>query len=159
MLPIRTILHPTDFSERAHAAFRLACAMARDYGARLVVAHVRPEPVVAYGQGVIPAPPEGESDEEAADRLHAYVAVENAPAEEHVLAGSPVAEILRLAEDTGCDLIVLGTHGWTGLGRLLMGSVAEGVLRRAGCPVLTVRQPFPVTEEDHSALVEEAAGV
>jgi nucleotide-binding universal stress UspA family protein len=65
---------------------------------------------------------------------------------EHRLAeGDPAREILRVARETGCDLIVMGTHGWTGLGRLLMGSVAEQVVRKATCPVLTVKTPIPDT--------------
>jgi hypothetical protein len=61
---------------------------------------------------------------------------------EHRLAdGNPSEEILRQARDTGCDLIVMGTHGRRGLGRLLLGSVAEEVMRKAPCPVLTVKLP------------------
>ena len=59
--------------------------------------------------------------------------------------GDPATQIVRVAQETRCDLIVLGTHGRTGLGRLLMGSVAEQVLRKAPCPVLTVKTPFPET--------------
>ena len=57
--------------------------------------------------------------------------------------GNPVAEILRVARETHCDLIVMGTHGRTGLAHLLMGSVAEQVVRKAGCHVLVVKTPFP----------------
>lgn len=63
-----------------------------------------------------------------------------------LVEGQPVDEILRLAKETGCDLIVMGTHGRTGLGRMLMGSVAEKVVRTASCPVVTVREPSPVAE-------------
>ena len=58
MLALRTILHPTDFSDRSQYAFWLACALARDYGARLIVLHVADVPIVAYGEGVIPLNPE-----------------------------------------------------------------------------------------------------
>jgi nucleotide-binding universal stress UspA family protein len=61
--------------------------------------------------------------------------------ERHLVAGEPAAEILRLARTQKCDLIVMGTHGLAGLDRLLLGSVAEQVLRRAPCPVLTVKAP------------------
>jgi nucleotide-binding universal stress UspA family protein len=65
--------------------------------------------------------------------------------EHHLREGDPATEILALAQEIGCDLIVIGTHGRTGVGRLLMGSVAEAVLRRAPCPVLTVKGlPAPV---------------
>src|SRR5207248_3655533 len=60
-----------------------------------------------------------------------------------VLSADTVPEIERVAEEEACDLIVMGTHGRTGLTRVLMGSVAEAVLRQAPCPVLTVRLPFP----------------
>jgi nucleotide-binding universal stress UspA family protein len=55
----------------------------------------------------------------------------------------PYSEILRVAQDNSCDLIVMGTHGRTGLRRIFMGSVAEKVVRQAPCPVLTVKMPFP----------------
>jgi nucleotide-binding universal stress UspA family protein len=57
--------------------------------------------------------------------------------------GDPATQIVRVAQETGCDLIVLGTHGRTGLDRLLMGGVAEQVVRLASCPVLTLKAPFP----------------
>jgi nucleotide-binding universal stress UspA family protein len=64
--------------------------------------------------------------------------------EHHLLAGDPAEAIIRTAEQEGVDIIVIGTHGRTGLTRLLMGSVAEAIVRRATCPVLTVKQPTPV---------------
>jgi nucleotide-binding universal stress UspA family protein len=70
--------------------------------------------------------------------------------------GDAAVQILRVAQETGCNLIVLGTHGRTGLGRLLMGSVAEQVLRMASCPVLTVRAPFPPSEPTDAPAPEEA---
>lgn len=159
MLPIRTILHATDFSDRAENAFRLACAMARDYQARLLVAHVIPAMPVTPALGA--APPEIETEGALQERFDRYVGEEEVVAERFLLEGDPPAEILRLAEDTQCDLIVLGTHGWTGLSRLLMGSVAEQVVRRASCPVLTVRTPFPVSEmaADRTEIVEAAVGI
>ena len=68
--------------------------------------------------------------------------------------GEPYAEILRVAEDDGCDLIVMGTHGRKGLRRLLMGSVAEQVVRQASCPVMTVKTPFPEPESAPEAQAE-----
>jgi nucleotide-binding universal stress UspA family protein len=65
------------------------------------------------------------------------------PVEPAVREGDPAAEIVRAAEELPCSLTVIGTHGRTGLGRLLMGSVAEAVLRRAPCPVLTIRAALP----------------
>jgi nucleotide-binding universal stress UspA family protein len=155
MLPIRTIVHPTDFSESSDAAFRLACSAARDYGARLLVLHVvRPPPAVAFEAGSMLVEPEGYRDElwERLSRLqprHANVRLEHRLAE-----GDPAGEILDLARESGCDLIVMGTHGRTGLGRLLLGSVAEQVVRKAPCPVLTVKAPFPQVEPPRPADAE-----
>jgi nucleotide-binding universal stress UspA family protein len=147
MLPIRTILVPTDFSERAEDAFAVACSLARDYGARLVVAYVKAPPTVAYGDlgPIVPDPVFTTADLQARlATLHFYdpdIAVEYRLGE-----GDPGAEIVRLSKDVSADLIVMGTHGRTGLRRLLLGSVAEAVLRRAPCPVLTIGKPFPEGE-------------
>jgi hypothetical protein len=76
--------------------------------------------------------------------------------------GDPAEEILRVAEETKCDLIMIGTHGRTGLGRLLMGSVAEQVVRKAHCPVLTVKAPLQTElptkppETDETNIAEKA---
>lgn len=160
MLAIRTILHPTDFSAYSDYAFRLACALARDYGARLVLLHVAKLPVMAYGEGVVPPDP-------VLYREHLWERLQQVqtgdvkiPAEYRLMEGDAATEILRIADETHADLILLGTHGRTGLGRLLMGSVAEQVVRRATCPVLTVKGPrCPVSVEETSspALAGEAA--
>jgi universal stress protein A len=65
-----------------------------------------------------------------------------------VAEGDPAEMILRVAEEVHADLIVMGTHGRTGLSRLLMGSVAEQVVRRAPCPVLTMKAPFPAEQAE-----------
>jgi nucleotide-binding universal stress UspA family protein len=145
MLAVHTILHPTDFSAPSQYAFWLACALARDYGARLIVLHVAAVPTVVYGEGVVPPNPEEllAAAQEQLDGLkvpHADIRAERRLAE-----GDAVEQILRVAQETNADLLVLGTHGRTGLGRLLMGSVAERVVRKAACPVLTVKAPFPAT--------------
>ncbi len=141
MFPIRTILHPTDFSECATEAFDLACLLARDYAARLLVLHVLEPPITALaGNEALPPLPEEygrAAREEALRRLQApYASVQ---LERRLQEGQVIPEILRRAAETPCDLIVMGTHGRTGLSRLLLGSVAEGVLRQAPCPVLSVR--------------------
>ncbi len=143
MLPVRTVLHPTDFSDSSAAAFRLACSLARDYGARLIVLHVAQPPVVAFGEGVIPPNP-AEVEDQLRERLQQMRAGNpKVRLEHHLVEGDAAAEILRAAGEFQCDVIVMGTHGRTGLGRLLMGSVAEQVLRKAPCPVLTVKIPVP----------------
>lgn len=143
MLPIKTILHATDFSETAHYAFRLACSLAGDYGARLIVLHVVAPPIVVYGSGIIPPDPR-QSREEVQEALKQLCSRNPKVTVEHRLVeGDPAAVILHTAEDTNSDVIVLGTHGRGGLSRLLMGSVAGQVARKAACPVVTIRAPLP----------------
>ncbi len=151
MLNIRTILHPTDFSEYSDYAFHLACALARDYNAKLLVIHVMPTPADVYGEfGTMPPEP-GEEVPALKQRLEALVAHDSkVDIERHLVEGEADSEIIRVAEERGVDLIVLGTHGRTGLGRLLMGSVAEQVVRLASCPVLSVKKPIPEVEEENS---------
>lgn len=146
MLPIRTILHPTDFSAYSTAAFELACALARDYGARLVVLHVKPPAEAVFGE-LGPLPPEPPEARQALYDELCTVRPTDAriPVEHRLLEGGVVEGILEGAQAAGCDLIVLGTHGRTGVGRLLLGSVAEAVMRRAPCPVLTIKHPLPAT--------------
>jgi len=138
----RTILCPTDFSELSGEAFHLAAALARDHGARLVVLHVAaPPPGVNYAEmEKALARPDG-CRRELEDRLRGYAAPAGVAVEHRLAEGEPAAEVLRAAEDVGCDLIVMGTHGRTWLRRALMGSIAEQVVRRAPCPVLTISGP------------------
>lgn len=143
MLPIHTILHPTDFSERSQEALQMACGLARDYGARLILLHVAMPPTLVYAGGVLPP----ESDELLArsreQLLQLIVPDAGINIERRFVEGDPATAILEQAEAGQVDLIVMGTHGRTGLGRLFMGSVAEEVARRAPCPVLTMTNPFP----------------
>jgi nucleotide-binding universal stress UspA family protein len=143
MANIKTILCPTDFSEPAQQAFRLACSVARDYGAKLILLHVKPRELVVGG--VMAMPPE--PLEIRADLQNQLDAIKpddpQIAVERQFLVGDPAGEISRVAADKKCDLIVMGTHGRTGVRRLLMGSVAEQVLREAPCAVLTVRTQPP----------------
>ena len=135
-----TILHPTDFSPGAEAAFRYACDLARDYGARLVVMHaLEPSlPVVGEG-GLVPTdlPELRDAAEREFDLLRPEVT--GVRVGKLIRYGAAAGTIVDAARELGADLIVLGTHGRTGLGRLLLGSVAEEVVRTAPCPVLTVK--------------------
>ncbi len=142
MLPIHTILHPTDFTDRSAHAFHLACALTRDYGARLVLLHVVMPTVAVYGEGALPLDPEVLAREAKEHLNRLEVPGADVRAERQIEEGDPATEILRVAREIHADLIVLGTHGRTGLARLLMGSVAEQVVRKAACPVLTVTAPF-----------------
>jgi nucleotide-binding universal stress UspA family protein len=144
MFSVHRILHPTDFSPNSAPAFEVACALARDYGVPLVAAHVV-TPLV-YGDPLFGAVDVCDSSA-LRERLEALRS--SAPGVEihrRLLEGDPAAVIVALACKEGCDLIVMGTHGRTGFPRLLMGSVAEEVSRRAPCPVLTVKSPAAAPE-------------
>jgi nucleotide-binding universal stress UspA family protein len=143
MIKFRIILYPTDFSPQSGPAFLVACSLARDLKARLIVLHVLEQPTFVYSGVVMAPPPPPTSDEERRTllaRLQRVRPLDVTLAVEHRLeVGDPATGILQVAQELGCDLIVLGTHGRTGLKRLLMGSVAEQVVREAVCPVLTVK--------------------
>jgi nucleotide-binding universal stress UspA family protein/mannose-6-phosphate isomerase-like protein (cupin superfamily) len=139
---IKTILHPTDFSEHARYAFQMACAMARENRATLVVLHVMMPSVSPLQQQPPPDPLQPAESQGAAAQFPWPEPSDPQIRVEHRLAeGDPAEEILHLAGRLRCDLIVMGTHGRTGLGRLLTGSVAEVVLRKAVSPVLVVKIP------------------
>jgi len=135
MLLLRTILHPTDFSPAAEYAFKLAASLAREHGAELLVLHVRPPKVREV--------PVWLQKEEIWEEFHRLEQtdphIRDIRIRSEFVDGDPAREILSMAEKVGCDLIVMGTHGRTGLNRVLMGSVAEQVSRKAVCPVLTVK--------------------
>ena len=143
MLPIHTILFPTDLSENAQQAFPLACSLARDCGARIVVLYVMLPPL---GPDVLEArrhPDEYyDGPRQALHQVHAPD--QNVRVEHRLEEGDASKVILEVAQEIEAGLIVMGTHGRTGLGRLLLGSVTEHVLRKAPCPVLTVKIPLPV---------------
>jgi nucleotide-binding universal stress UspA family protein len=127
------ILHPTDFADHSRQAFDVACTLARG-GGRLIVLHVV-EAVHAV------------SEEAIHERLRQFASDDPSVHVEYRLCpGEATAEILAAAAATECDLIALGTHGRTALDRLRLGSVAEAVLHRAGCPVLTVKAPGEAPE-------------
>lgn len=144
-VPIQTILHPTDLSDPCAEAFQVASSLAKDHAARVIVVHV-PEPMTRpFGMASSPPLPEGHRGgmEEQLFRSHQLPGVK---VECRVEEGDVATGIVSAAQTTACDLIVMGTHGRTGLGRLLMGSVAESVLRTAPCPVVTVKAPLPEVE-------------
>jgi nucleotide-binding universal stress UspA family protein len=144
MLTMKRILHPTDFSPSSLGAFQMACALARDYGATLTVLHVIAPPIVAYGEGVIPSDVTDVMGQARAQLERLEPTVPKVSVERRIVEGDAATEILRIAQESKCDAIAIGTHGRTGLGRLLMGSVAEQVMRRAACPVITVKTPASV---------------
>lgn len=133
MLNVQTILYPTDFSSFSNQAYLHAVGLAEMYNARLSIAYVF-------------AP--GSEDAASGDRRYWKSQLEsirpanpNIPVTHVFLSGDPATEIVRYATDANIDLIVLGTHGRTGVERLLMGSVAERVMREAPCTVMVVKMP------------------
>jgi nucleotide-binding universal stress UspA family protein len=135
----------TDFSRSSHHAFRFACSLARDTGVRLIVLHVLPPPLATLGgmEGVPPLTPELSREKLEEVLNHVQAPFPEVHVEHRLEEGDPAAGIINVPREAPCDLIVMGTHGRTGLVRLLMGSVAESVARRAPCPVLTVKAPMP----------------
>lgn len=161
MIVLKKIVYPTDFSEAADVAFDAAQRLARDSQSLLLIVHVV-DPAATQPPGMTPAhvptrgAPLSEEYRRALDEAHAdlekVVPVDPSIRFEHRLAeGAPGEQIGRLAEEEQADLIVMGTHGRSGLRRLLMGSVAETVLRRANCPVLTLRQSASTFRESGDA--------
>jgi universal stress protein A len=141
-----TILVAHDFSRSAGAALDHACGLAELTGAALHLVNVV-EPVIAYPPvvgGIVPSAGYGTEmivqSRRAAETSLAQIAAEVGPdCEYHIVTGSPATALCEAAEKLRADLIVMGTHGRTGLAHVLLGSVAERTLRRAPCPVLTVR--------------------
>ena len=139
------ILHPTDFSECAEQARVEATRLARALWGELVLFHVSVQASL-YAEGMGMADVQKVYDAQrkwAEETLEARAAEARAggvTARWRLGVGVPFEEIVRAAQEEGADLIVMGTHGRRALGRLLLGSVANRVIRLAGCPVLTVRE-------------------
>lgn len=156
MSAFHKVLFPTDFSKNADQAFPFACALARDQKAGLVVLHVYPPPLDRSEAVARAQPPRYEED--LWQLLKGFEAPGVPGGVIHRLEeGDTVEEILRVAQTENCDLIVIGTHGRSGLSRLLMGSVAEQVLRKATCPLLTVKPAFITAELAKEGATHEAA--
>ena len=145
-MKLNTILFPTDFSHTGDAALAYASLLARDTGARLLIVHVE-EPPTGYGGEMYYGILEPDT-EELEQMLKEVVPSESGvPYEHRLVTGEPARTLVRLAKEEDADLIVMGTHGRTGVMRILMGSVAEAVVRRAPCPVLTYKQRTEVMEK------------
>ena len=146
MINLKTILVPSDFSECSHAALRYGLELARRFDARLHVLHVVQDPLSQPWAAEGFAAPAFDIVEdwrkEAKAKLAAQIpAADAARVTVEATIAWPFGEILRYAEAQKIDLIVMGTHGRGGMSHLLLGSIAEKVIRRAPCPVLTVRHP------------------
>jgi nucleotide-binding universal stress UspA family protein len=138
MIHIQKILYPTDFSSHSNQAYFHAVALAQQHGASLTILYVY---APSFGTPEV-------HDDAGADREHWRSQLEQIrpldariPVHHVFLEGDPAAEIVRYTKDASMNLIVMGTHGRTGLDRLLMGSVAEKVMREAPCSVLVVKLP------------------
>jgi len=155
-LQLRKILLPTDFSGCANYALPYAAAIARATGATIICLHVVEPivPAVGYSGLAEPLPIADISEqlEDSAERELPQLAecddFNGLEVEEEIVHGDPAAEIVRVAGEREVDLIVVSSHGRTGLGRIIFGSTAEAVVRHAICPVLVVKPPPPEEEPD-----------
>jgi universal stress protein A len=165
MSSIRTIVVPHDFSEYADAALDVALELSQALNAELHLLHILQPPAYAYG-GELYAGPSGPDllderihEQRAGERRLRSIAARHThttrPIRVHVVDGTRVADAIdREAAQLVADLIVMGTHGRTGLAHLLLGSVAEATLRHAPCPVLTVPRQKRVHVESRHDLAE-----
>jgi nucleotide-binding universal stress UspA family protein len=142
----KRIFCPVDFSDASRAAMEIAADLTKRFGGELVLLHAYPVPGYTFPDGSVVASPR--MMQELADQAKRHLEEWRTEAERLVGAprvsaetaiGEPAAEILEVARTRGAELVVMGTHGRTGLEHALMGSIAERVVRRAHCPVLTVR--------------------
>lgn len=143
---MRRILHPTDFSSASRPAFKKAVEMAKRSGAAVELLHVMSPAIPLYG-GMHVAPRVHEEIEASRGswvrkemtKLLKTARAAGIKVRSKIVAGSPSDGIVREARALRADMIVIGTHGRTGIGRLLLGSVASRVIATSPCPVLAVR--------------------
>ncbi len=147
MIDLRRILVPTDFSKFSDNALTYAVAFADKFGAELHLLHVVQDlalfipPEVAAAPVTAPVDQLTTAAQAALDRAVREHNLQRFNVRSEVREGNPFAEIVRLAKERDIDLIIMGTHGRAGLAHVLLGSVTEKVVRKAPCPVLTVRHP------------------
>jgi len=155
-LHLSKVLLPTDFSGCANYALSYAASIARATGARIICVHVVEPIVPAVGYTGLAAPmPIADISEQLEDsagrelpRLTDCEEFSGLEVEEVIVHGDAAAEIVRVANEREVDLIVVSSHGRTGLGRIIFGSTAEAVVRHASCPVLVVKPPPQEEESD-----------
>lgn len=135
MFQVRKILYPTDFSSYSNQAYFHAVALAETHGASLTVVYVY------SGQSDESRTPENDRSYWRSQLEQIRPSNSSIPVSHVFLEGDPGVEIARFAADAGVDLVVMGTHGRSGMDRLLMGSVAEQTLRAAPCSVLVIKLP------------------
>lgn len=148
MTAIKHILVPTDFSDTASRAVEYAKTLADAMGASVHLLHVLQDPFATAGfEAYVPPPEYWENIKAHAraklERVLAAAEWEKLKVSMSLAQGFPANEIVQCARERGIDLIVMGTHGRGPLTRFLLGSVADKVVRKAPCPVLTVHPPEP----------------
>jgi len=143
----RKILCPLDFSRHSNRALDTACELARQNGASLTLMHAYVIPSYPLPEGYVLASSETVAEilsktQHAMNEARAKAVAAGVPDVDIVMSeGAPFTEILRVARESTCDLIVIATHGRTGLKHALLGSVTEKVVRKSPCAVLVVRDP------------------
>lgn len=146
-MKIHKILVPVDFSDYSIAALKYAAEFAAVFGSELIVPYIL-EPMIYPPDltvGQIPLPPyEIEVTQKAKEELEKLISPyrNNLKISYEVRAGKPYLEIVELAREHNCDLIIISSHGRTGMEHLLFGGTSEKVIRKASCPVLTLRNPL-----------------
>ncbi len=143
----KTILVPTDFSDASQRALEYAADYARLMNAQLLIVHVHRVPRAEAGEGMLHSGVAFEDRDSVLRRLESVKPKthDDLKIEHRLLTGDAGKEVLGVAEEEHVKLIVMATHGHTGLMRTLMGSVAEYVLRRSTCPVMTIKVPKAAT--------------
>lgn len=146
MIKMKKILFPTDFSEAAHEASKYALSFARDFKAHLYVLHVVNEKIFTEGLNLPRVVSIDELEKELMEEgrkrlktLYPAEEVKDLEWEGVIRKGKPFLEIIRFAKENDIDLVVIGTHGRSGFEHIIFGSTAEKVVRKAPCPVLSVR--------------------
>jgi len=145
--PYKTILCPADFDENSLAALDKAVEIARHLGSSIILVHVLPL-IVALGEVPPPVALYEDQEKDAQAKL-ADIAKQKLGGlkyETHVYTGDVIASILAAQAKHQPDLLVMATHGRRGLARMFLGSVTEAVVRKATCPVLTVREEIPAAD-------------
>jgi len=144
MIDLKRILVPMDFSKHSLVALKYAVAFGQKFGAQIHLLHVLQDLALFFPDAVTVVPPIEQLTETVQVSLERVLRehhLENQGIQLAMRTGSPFHEIAQYAKDENVDLIIMGTHGRGSLMHLLMGSVAEKVVRKAPCPVLTVRDP------------------
>ncbi len=151
MIDIKRVLAPTDFSAHSEKAVRFACGLAERFGSELHLVNVLSEIIPAGPDPLLMPvmPPQfyQENEDRARETLRSLIQPSWGKPAKIITAvrwGSPVEAIVDYANEHQVDMIVIATHGRTGLSHVLLGSVAERIVREAGCPVLSIRDSHRV---------------